>query len=167
MLTELFEALDLPIQAVSQDDLSRAYQKARERWFFRQYDPQYAAEARERLARIDEAYKTLRDVGRQSAVVRQAKSERRIARREAGLPADSEPSATSGGAPRIAHRPRVVREALRRTEQMILQLGRPLNESEIRQLARAGFEQGLDFADSVQIVERIARDLARRLAAAD
>ena len=167
MLTELFEALDLPVQAVSPDDLARAYRGARERWFFRQYDPRYAAEARARLARIDEAYKTLRDMGRQSAVVRQAKSEKRIARREAGPPADSASATTSGGAPRIANRPRVVRDAVRRAEQMILQLGRPLNEAEIQQLARAGFEQGLEFADSVEIVERIARDLAGRLAAAD
>lgn len=160
MITELFESLELPVQPVSEEDLAKAYHAARRTWFFRQYQPEFVLEARDRLAKIEEAYLTLHDPKRQSTLVRDAKAERRTARREAGLPTDSGTTTSSGGGPRLTNRPRVVREMLRSAEQIVARAGRPMSAEEVQQLARTGFEQGLDFAESMQIVERIARDLA-------
>ena len=58
--TNDFSLLGLPCRAVDDAAVHEAYRTQREKWFLRQYDPEHAASAPERLKQIDQAYQAIR-----------------------------------------------------------------------------------------------------------
>lgn len=153
--SEMFEILGLPIEAVSLPSLEEAYQNARRTWFFRQYEAEHMLEARRKLDLVDEAYRMLRDVRRQPAIVREAKAERLAgAKRQAGrVGVDAK---AAGSPPRT----KIVRDMIRAADDIVLHNGPRLSDEDVVRLARAGFDQGLEYADALDVADRIARRVA-------
>jgi len=61
MRTNFFDVLGLPSRDTDSRTLCDAYQHQRRVWFRRQFEPEHALEAGQRLRRIDRAYESLRE----------------------------------------------------------------------------------------------------------
>lgn len=158
MADECFSLLGLAVQPTDSETLLRAYQVARQVWFFRQFEPEYLLEAREKLEKIDEAYRSLKDPRRQSAVIRQIKAKTRsaanpgVAIAEPAVPPRPEPPAKP-----LANRPLLARQLLRHAEEIVARTGETLSTADIKQMRETAVLAGLSHADAEELVERVAR----------
>lgn len=155
MTLPAFNLLGLPLRKVEPEELAEAYQSARRLWFFRQFDPEYLLEAADELAKVDEAYRLLKDPRRQAILLRQSlkpkptKAPRMIDERTEDQPREA------GSRPPV-HRPRLARQLLMAAEKVVEKTGHALNTDERKQLTRIAYEAGLAYADAQQFVEKIA-----------
>lgn len=151
--SEYFTLLELPIEAVASDALDIAYQKARRTWFFRQYDPEHMLQARQKIDMVEAAYQALRDPRRQVAIVREAKSEQSQSQRRTKASHTGKRPAVDGAVTPL--RTKIVRDMLRAADDLKASQGGRLSEEDVARLARAGFDQGLDYADALEVADRI------------
>lgn len=156
MVRDYFDLLGLPVKEVDPAALDVAYRRQRRIWFLRQYVPLYAAEARQTLPRLEEAYRMLHDPRRQAAVIRDAQAARRAddARDPGAFQPEPDPSSRESS-PTGIPRPQAVRRLMAAAETMVSRLRRGLSESEKSALVRAGFQMGLDYPDAQHLVEQI------------
>ena len=155
MATDYFSILGLPVEPIEPDQLREAYRRQRTLWFMRQSEPEYLTQATKQLESIDEAYRILSDPIRQKAVARQL--------REASSPVpqnrpEQPPPASAGASRPLVNRTIVIRQMLHAAESLLAS-GGALDEPAKKRLVRMGFSQGLDYADAVQVTERIAARL--------
>jgi hypothetical protein len=159
---DFFDILGLPGSAIAEDDLRAAYQSARKLWFFRQFDPCYVLEAKTMLAKVDEAYRALRNPACQAAILRQRKAPRRSegARVVYETAPQGEPRPSL---PPIVNRPKVVRELVAWAEQLIHQSRQPFTDANRQALAAEAYKRGIPFADAEELVERIVNKVESQL----
>ncbi len=152
-----FELLGLPAKAVAPETLSAAYIKTRQEWFFRQFEPATMIAAHSKIRAIDEAYQALRDPRRQTALLREAHQK---PRKPISENTDNINSTAPAVEPvRSVNRMKIVRELLRQAKDIVAKSKAPLGESTIEQMTRSAFDQGIDYADAEEIVERIVREV--------
>jgi hypothetical protein len=152
-----FELLGLPAASVNSETLSAAYLKTRQEWFFKQFEPATMIVAHSKIRAIDEAYQALRDPRRQTALLREAhKKPRPIATDECCHSTTADPTLEPT---RLVNRMKIVRDLLRQAKDVVARSKAPLGQSTIEQMTRSAFDQGIDYADAEEIVERIVREV--------
>ena len=159
MIANYFESLGLPLEPIEPAVLDRVYKHLKQEWFLRQYVPEHAVEARDRLSQLEEAYRALRDPRRQAALLRDLRYRLRAKERAAQDPTLSgwrPPPEEPEEGPRAVPRAQLVQKLLRVTELIVLRSRRPLGADEKTTLVRIAFRMGLDYPDAQQIVDQIA-----------
>ena len=161
MRNDSFEILQIPPKPIDAVSLAAAYRNVRTIWFFRQYDPEYLLEARERLEKIDEAYHNLKDPKRQALLVREVQLKRRGDAKHAP---SSEVIAASqhpvpNDIPPAIDRSKIVRQLLREAEAIVLNTHRPLTTADKEMLHRKAYQMGLAFDDAEEVIPRIAQQV--------
>ncbi|MBY0586432.1 J domain-containing protein [bacterium] len=153
-----FELLGLPISATKPDDLAVAYRAAREKWFLKQFEPLTMIEAHEKVRAIDEAYQALRDPRRQTALLREAHKRPRR-ENDWDTPSPDHSSAPSAPPARVVNRSKIVRELLQQAREIISRTKQVLSDETKKSMTRQAFDEGLDFTDAEEIVERIVKEV--------
>jgi curved DNA-binding protein CbpA len=154
-----FDVLGLPARLTATEELTAAYVSARREWFSKQFDPETMLVAHEKIVAIDEAYQSLRDTRRQSAILRETRKRPRPAGAEPSTGPARESSPPSPEMPRVVNRSKIVRELLRQAQQLVSKTKVPLADDIKAQMTRSAFDQGVDFTDAEEIVDRIAREV--------
>ncbi len=152
-----FELLGLPANAVTLETLSAAYLQTRQEWFFRQFEPETMIAAHSKIRAIDEAYQALRDPRRQTALLREA--HKRPRKPTSDHTEDINSTASPSEPVRSVNRMKIVRDLLRQAKDIVAKSKAPLGESTIEQMTRSAFDQGIDYTDAEEIVERIVREV--------
>lgn len=161
MAVEFFEVLGLPLEPVAPAELTKSYEKLREQWFFRQYEPEHLVEAKGMLDQIDNAYRQLKEPRRQEVLLREAKSERRHEKPQTVI-RELDDTGTTTTKPTALNRSKVVRELVKVAEEIVKRTGRPVEPEERQILTRVAFREGLDYVDAEETVERIAEQVAEK-----